>query len=392
MFKTKFTIIITLFTLLISSPQTYSQSYSVWLIDPSNGQTVANVFSQTQVAVNVTFNASGTRHQYHRAWKFILRTNVGDYTLTYEPIPYPPVIPPLSFPTVYTPSGNLTWTLEMREVLVLGDEYLRAQTTVNFNIKFTIYAKNNFSGGQIMLEGSQQTSGASVLKFAGESVSVSAIDQNDGVGYDRIWNTIGNNSNWKIEKHQGTPVNIYGATTRSYNYTVSSNDNGAALIADLKKIFNVNFQNSFTGVGNVGVIRVNQTQYNSPTSTFYVLQTTSINAEAVDQTLNGINYTFTNWSEAGGSNRNWTFNPTDHKTYTAYFSGTPQPPSIAFNLTQNQPIRFTWTANPNNNVTYQVWRDIYHKATGWTHGWHQIATLPSGSNSYTDGDYIYGWG
>ncbi|MBU2444605.1 MAG: T9SS type A sorting domain-containing protein [Bacteroidetes bacterium] len=160
----------------------------------------------------------------------------------------------------------------------------------------------------------------------------------------------------------------------------------------MRKICNVNFQNSFTGVGNGGTIRVNQTQYNSPTSNFPVVEQNQISAEAVDQTINGINYTFTQWSEAGSTNRSWTFNPNEHKTYTAYFSGTPQPPTIAVTQTQNQPIRLTWTANPNSNVTYIVHRDVYHKATGWTQSWQQIATLLSGSNSYTDCEYIYGWG
>ncbi|MEW6509101.1 MAG: T9SS type A sorting domain-containing protein [Bacteroidota bacterium] len=382
MFKTKFTIIVTLYTLLISSSQTYSQSYSVWFIGLSNGQTVANVFSQTQVAVNVTFNASGTRHQYHRAWKFILRTNVGDYTLTFQPIPYPQVFPPLSFPTVYTPSGNFTWTLEMREVLVLGDEYLRAQTSVNFNTKFTIYAENNFSGGQILLEGSQQTSGASVLKFAGESASVSAIDQNDGVGYDRIWNTVGNTSNWKFRRHQGSETTINGASSRNYNYTVANNDNGITLIADLKRVCSLTFQaNSSMSING---------NYRTSPYTESVVEQNSISALASIYSANGIDFTFSKWSSSGGD----FFSPvtaTEHKTYTAVYTGKPNNNyrSITFNTSQEgQPVQVTWSKHPldNSDITHYA---VYRKVT--TSGTPTLLTTVSatGSSSYTYTDYEY---
>jgi hypothetical protein len=206
---------------------------------------------------------------------------------------------------------------------------------VHQSVKFTVHCKfqirieNIFGGGSIYADGNR-TSPFYRTSVSGDNVSIGAIEQNYN-GYHWIWNTSGtNNSEWLRE-----PSGFAGSSfsnSQNTSYSVQSNDMNTKVVACLRKICNINFQNSFPDVGNVGVIKVNQTQYDSPTLIFQVVEQNLINAEAVDQTLNGINYTFTNWSEAGGTNRSWTFNPTDHKTYTAYFSGTPQPPSIAFTL------------------------------------------------------------
>jgi hypothetical protein len=184
--------------------------------------------------------------------------------------------------------------------------------------QYSITVENSFGGGVVKVDGIIYNSPKQFIWNHGENHTLEAIDRQNfpenGINYIRVF------QNWS------------GLSTASTLSTILSVNQNGTCRANFWKEFNINFQNSFTGVGNVGVIKVNQTQYNSPTLIFQVVEQNSINAEAVDQTLNGINYTFTNWSEAGGSNRNWTFNPNDHKTYTAYFSGTPQPPSIAFTL------------------------------------------------------------
>ncbi|MDF1613321.1 hypothetical protein, partial [Stygiobacter electus] len=171
--------------------------------------------------------------------------------------------------TMMLSSGIHTWTLKLYE-LFLGYEnfQLTAQATHTFFVKYKINIANNFNGGIINVDGSTVPSGSHVLKLVGENISVGAIDQNDGAGYDRIWNASGtNNSYWQINN-----THISGATSRNYSYTVASNDNGATLVADLKRICNITFQNNFIGVGNGGVITVNGSQYNSPTSSFQVVE------------------------------------------------------------------------------------------------------------------------
>mgnify|MGYP000698818727 CR=1 FL=1 len=259
--------------------------------------------------------------------------------------------------------------------------------TVNFKIRH----ENIFTYGTIYVDNytTPRNSPYDRTSNPNNSYSIGAIDQSYG-GYNWIWNNSGiNNSKWKRITSDGSEYNY--SYDRNTNYTVQPNDKNAKLIAGLRKICNIIFQNNYVGLGNGGIITVNGSQYNSPTSSFQVVELNPITAEAVDQSMNGINYTFTQWSDQN-QNRSRTIYPSDHQTYTAYFRGIPQPPTIAVNLTQNQPIRLTWTANPNGNVIYKIHRDIHHRATGWTHGWHIIATLPAGSNSYTDGDYIYGWG
>ena len=103
-------------------------------------------------------------------------------------------------------------------------------------------------------------------------------------------------------------LKIYKGTTRSYNYTVASNDNGVQIQAAMRKIVKPNFQNNFIGVGNGGVIKVNNTNYNSPTAQFNVVELNPIIGGAVGQTINDIIYNFTQWNDGSTSSTN-TFYP-----------------------------------------------------------------------------------
>ncbi len=150
---------------------------------------------------------------------------------------------------------------------------------------------------------------------------------------------------------------------------------------------NIVFQNSFCDAGNGSIINVNGTQYNSPTQSFPVKEIYfSITGTAVDQTINGIHYSFDHWSDNGGTNPVHDFYPTDHHTYTAYFKGTPVNDGkyLHNDLNYGQPITLRWTDNPNANVTqYQIWRN---KKGG--PGPVLIATIAKGVQTYTDGDYL----
>jgi len=258
-----------------------------------------------------------------------------------------------------------------------GYESKVAEQSVTFYVKYTIFAANNFGGGSINLENSTVTSGSSVAKLIGESVAVGAIDQNDGAGYNRIWNTNGtNNSNWQI--HNGS---ISGATSRNYTYTVTSNDNLATLKADLKKICNITFQNS----GHQ--ITINGSNYSS-SGTVQVVELNSVYASTDNNyTSNGLNYSFAGWTNDGGATYSNPVTPSSHSTYTAYYTATPNASysnqNIHVGTTLNDNIHIYWTDNQNSIVDhYYIYRKLGYRGTPVL-----IGSVGRGVQQCTDGCY-----
>lgn len=245
--------------------------------------------------------------------------------------------------------------------------------------------KNNFNSGVIKIDGVERNSGSSVGKFIGETIALEAIDQDDDQGYYRIWNTSGmNNSKWKLND-----VPIVGARYRNYTHTVHNDDNRSTITADLKKLCNVTFENNFTSVGNGGTIKVNGIQYSSPTSQFQVVEGNTITAEAeYYYHLNGINYTFLNWSD-GSTSLSHAFSISQHEAIKANYRGKPTNNGeyIHFGTQVGQPIVIYWTDNPNANVTqYQIWRKVKHNGVMGSE--QLIATVSRGTGQYTDRDYV----
>ncbi len=270
----------------------------------------------------------------------------------------------------------------MWEVLIVG-EYKRAETSVNFNAKYIVKAENNFKSGIINLDGSLVSSGSHVLKLVGENISVGAINQNDGAGYDRIWNSSGiNDSYW-----QRNGAQLPGATTRNYSYTVASNDNGATLIADLKKICYPTFQNSFTNIGNGGVINVNGNSLYSPTNSTSVVEANPISVSVQSHTFNGIDYSFSHWND-GNTNSYRTFYPSYNYTYTAYFIGKPSNvgKDVQISTVVNSPIVIYWTDNVNPNVVYKIYRKVFKNGI-WSNE-TLIGEVGRGVQHFEDPDYL----
>ena len=325
----------------------YGQSIS---FTPQNGQTIQCPGTRSNADVN--FNWS--------------------WTLT----PYPPQVTIAAFARLITENGTYennimysgkgsnipewftlgsneyTWTIELYEQYLGGNGYIKTASQTNtFYIKYRISASNNFSGGVIELEGNNVSSGSSVLKIDGESVSVGAIDQNDGNGYYRIWNVNGtNNSNWM---RNWSPIG--GATSRNYSHYVANNDNGITLVADLKKVCGLTFQANSSMSINGG--------YRTSPYTESVVEQNSISAIASSYSANGIDYTFSKWSTSSGD----VYSPitaSEHKTYTAAYTGKPNSGecSITFNTSQEgQPVNLNWPKHPldNSSIThYAIWRKV----------------------------------
>ncbi|MEJ2193870.1 MAG: T9SS type A sorting domain-containing protein, partial [Ignavibacteriaceae bacterium] len=241
----------------------------------------------------------------------------------------------------------------------------------NVTAKFKVRTENIFTGGIVHVDNltENKTAPFDRTSFTGDNFQIGAIDQTSG-GYNWIWNTSGiYNSKWEKIRSGFNPTDY--SYSRNSSYTVQSNDNNTRLRAGLRKILNnVTFQNSFVGIGNGGIIKVNGVQYNSP----------KIAAPVIEAPVTGL-------SSTTGAAR--TFYPPANTTYTASYSGKPLSSYLNVSIvsTLGQYVKFTWNDHPNTNVTqYQIWRKVKHN--GIVGPPQLIATKNRGTTSYTDYDYI----
>jgi hypothetical protein len=158
----------------------------------------------------------------------------------------------------------------------------------------------------------------------------------------------------------------------------------------MRPIYNLVFQNSFAGGSNGGIIQVNSSSQNSPTSQYSIVEQNQITATAVNQTINGIDYTFTSWS-TGSTSQTITINPTESITYSANFVGKPNNGyrNLSFNYSEEgQPVEVTWSKHPLDPSDVTKY-DIYRKVT--TQGTPTLLTTinANGSSTYTYTDYDY---
>jgi len=285
--------------------------------------------------------------------------------------------------TFHLASGTYTWTMTLHEAIGRSDYAITASQTNTFYVKYPLTIANNFGSGNITLEGSNVSSGSSIApKLIGENVSIGAIDQSDGT-YNRVWNTSGpNNSNWERTPFNGNPLPITGATSRNYNYNVQSNDNHATLIADLKKICNVTFQNT----GNQ--ITINGSNYSS-SGTIQSVEGNPITVSTVNSySVPGVDFVFSGWNKAGS----YYYSPitvSDHSSFTARYIGTPNNSGKNFNYGPNfnQPIVINWTdvqdANASPYITYKIYRRVGDAGTPVL-----LSNVSPGVQTYTDYDYL----
>ena len=249
----------------------------------------------------------------------------------------------------------------------------------NWDVK-SVTVKNNFAGGKLKIE-----------EIVYDSVGISGVS--DNYGSPTFPHTI------KAYDNQTPPDNykrIFGNWTSNQGYN-NSNLQGsiqsvdATYTANFAREFNINFENNFTGLSNSGTMSINSSTVSLPHSAYPVKETFNIQANALYQIINGIQYTFSYWSD-GTSNyytASQTFTPDNHKTYKAYFTGKPHNSYRNLTITSpvGQPVAFSWSEHPNTNVTqYKIYRKVKHNGV-W--GAEVLkATKLRGNTSYTDNEYI----
>lgn len=179
-----------------------------------------------------------------------------------------------------------------------------------------------------------------------------------------------------------------GPTTLEQTITVPSSD--ATYEAVFLPEFHVVAQNQFGGCvsGNPGTIKVGGITHSSSHDEI-VMETYSTTLEAIDQTYNGVEYDFTQWSD-GNSSRQRTVYPSGNVTLTANFTVDRPRPMSDYNLhvssSPGQDIAFAWNQHPDPNVKYQVWRRI--KPAGGSLGPPvHLTTLNNNVSSWTDYGY-----
>jgi hypothetical protein len=239
------------------------------------------------------------------------------------------------------------------------------QTTYEavFDMAYNVTVQNSFSSGNVKVDGSTYSSGATFSWAGGTNHTIEAIDRQTYAAYVQVF------SNWS-----GLGSNI------SYQITITGD---ATYTANFSREFNIDFHSDYSG----SQVVVGGTYYNPPTQQFHVVEGSSISVSLVPDygTSNYVDYTFHHWSPGGNTSSSPTFTPTDHTTYTAKFSYRPQAPTnTQAGGNVNEHVHLTWTDNQNSNVgPYQISRRLKDEPSP-TH----VATVQRGAQSWLDPDYI----
>jgi len=269
--------------------------------------------------------------------------------------------------------------------------------TINYDLPLTIKADNNFSvagggDGQIIVDGTtipQTQTPYPFIKNVGQTTILQAISpQTDAQLYQRIWSTAAPlvNSNWTAKNSNGDfPL---PGTHTNINYTtvpLTNSYNGVTITANLLKVCNIPVQNNMVGLINAGTIIVNGTQYPSGT-VFPVVEQNTISVTPQNQTINGIDYTFTNWSDDIHNHQSpRTFNPSVNTTISAKFVGKPncnQAGMYGNSGKVGASPTVTWIDNVNPNVYYKVYTQTNTGGT-WS-SWNYICDVAKGVGVYVD--------
>ncbi len=365
-----------------------SPAQSIYFTNPVNSQTVHDAINeaatQTTIPLNLTYG-----------WELSNDPNLIGYYIKLFPPPYPDQQSNIGNGIDqwwYLPPATYTWRLELWETYNGQGSFKVAEQTITFYVKHTIIVTNNFYDGTVNIDGEAKSNGSSSFKITGENLLVGAIDQQSG-NYYRVWNQSGiNNSKWQRKPmNAGNFQPINGGTTRNFNYTVASNDNGAEIQGVLKKRYDIyrDDQTEFDGTVPAGIV-ANIVDQNSG----------QISAP-FQQNINGKDYRFVWWTDDHNLATERTIWPIDNETYTALYKY-PHHSNNANAYANNSQRKFVRTPDGTMYITYESMDYIWvEKSTDNGQTWNIMnngkplntdeAKLPSMDYGAADNTFVVVW-
>lgn len=179
------------------------------------------------------------------------------------------------------------------------------------------------------------------------------------------------------------PLTTSNALTYSgITQTPQMRDNYGSPLLITIPAYDVTLENKFVGLSNRGTMSVDGQATTLPVNTLRKYYGTNVELIAQNQTITGIEYTFSRW-ENNSTSYTRTLSVTTAVNPQAYFTGKPSIANRNQQITSSigQLITLVWNANPNQYVTeYRVYRKIGHNGTP------SLLTTTS-NTTFTDPDY-----
>lgn len=379
-------VLLSVLTIIIISSLSFGQS--IWFNSPKNGQVYGNESGDATVPVNFDCNFTYTPYppDYGVGTGYKLITGTATFDSREGDVPQ----------WFYLAPGTYTWTVELWEFFLGHSSWEKTATqTITFYCKNTIKVQNNFLAGNIVVDNTTRTSGFKINKLPGEILKVGAVDQFYDT-YSRIWNMNGqNNSDWQRKKVRTAFIPLPAGNTRNYDYQVETDDHGAIIMANLRKVCNVSFANALTGSGQTGSLKINGATVSAPTSNYEIVEGNSINVAANNMYDFGgpLRYFFNKWSD-GYTEPERSYSATQHAALTANYKRVPVFDQTRYrNMTITagaaRCVKLTWNEHPDAGVTkYYIYRQIVSEdGVKVTRPIELIGTVNRGTTTFTDYDY-----
>lgn len=238
----------------------------------------------------------------------------------------------------------------------------------------SITATNNFQTangtyGIIKIDNVQGDAPFTVQKQVGMTATIEAINNQMGAdSYKRVW---ASESYWDKRNYLGSIIPI--SDNQDLDYTtgiLDAADNNSTYIAYFNKECNISVTRN-NPYGGIVRISISGNTYTAPAEGLSkgVVENHYVTLEAQEEVAsNHIQYTFVGWlnnstSTIESSNPNYSIQPTEHRSYTAVFRGTPDMSQMNIQtnyLVAGQAPTITWTDIPNTDVaTYRVYGQTY---------------------------------
>lgn len=182
--------------------------------------------------------------------------------------------------------------------------YVNMYMHIYYDLPVTVTAQNNFPGGKIYVDTAEKDAPWTFSKIVGETANLKAKEQNDNLGYPRIWNDIeAPNAKSRWEKN-GSDV----GSGIEKSFIVSQSDDGSIYEAGLRKNYRIDQLHKFEFGSDIL----------QPNPGYIVEQNSGSITAPLTSTSGNITANFSFWTD-GVTDRTRTITPTDNQTYTALY-------------------------------------------------------------------------